>query len=266
MKQNIILWLGTLILTFLAGYLHNAAGPYYPVSETIGIEGKMVTFKFDKIYRGNDSYNLIIKSDVKDIKAFLLWKYVSDKSITANPSPNQLAPVWHREAMTDSDYFIKGKIPKHNPHEKVVYRVELNYNNKQYLLPEDKPVTIKFLGHVNPSIMNIFYFVLFGGLLLAIRTGLETFNDKPHLGLYTIFTLIFFFLYAVCVVPLKSTYELNAINNFVPPVSSLITYQSISLLLLWIIGLTLNFNFKANKIIPLVLSSLTLIIYIFLHY
>jgi hypothetical protein len=266
MKKNIILWLGTLILTFLAGYLHNAVGPDYPVSGTIGIEGKMVTFKFDKLYRGNDSYNLIIKSDVRDITAFLLWRDVSDKSVAANPSPNQLAPVWHREVMTDSEYFIKGKIPKHNPYGKVAYWVELNYKGKQYFLPEDKPVVIMYLGHVNSTIMQIFYFVLFGGLILAVRTGLETFNDKPRLGLYTIFTLIFFFLYAVCVVPLKRTYELNALNHFVPTVSSIITYQSITLLLLWIIGLTLIFNFKRNKIIPLVISSLTIIIYIFVNF
>ena len=263
MKKNIILWLATLIIIFLAGYLHNAAGPYYPVSGTIGIENKMVTFKFDKIYRGNDSYNLIIKSDVKDIKAFLLWRDVSDKSITANPYANQFAPVWHREVMTDSEYFIKGKIPKHNPHEKVAYRMELNYNGKQYFLPEDKPVTIMFLGHVNSMVMQIFYFVLFGGLILAVRTGLEAFKNNHRIGMYTIFTLIFFFLNAVCVVPLKSTYELNAINHFVPTVSSLITYQSFSLFILWIIGLFLIFHFKGNRGIPLVMSLMTLIIYIF---
>lgn len=266
MKKNIILWLGTIIITFLSGYMHNVIGPYYPVSGTIGVEGQRVTFKFDKLYRGNDNYNVIINSDVKDIKAFLLWKDVSAKSVAANPSPNQMTPVWHRDIMTDSVVFIKGKIPKHNPREKVAYRVELNYGGKQYFLPEDKPVTIMFLGHVNSMVMQIFYFVLFGGLILAVRTGLETFNEKPRTGLYTIFTLIFFFLYSICVVPLKNTYELNAINHFVPAVSSLITYQSISLLLLWIIGLFLIFNLKGNKIIPLVISFLTLIIYIFVNY
>jgi hypothetical protein len=266
MKKNIILWIGTLILTFLGGYLHNASGPYYPVSGTIGVEGKMITFKFDKIYRGNDNYNVFIRSDLKDVKAFMLWKDVPPKTTTLLPLKNLSKSAWNREVMSDSGSLIMGKIPKHIPGAKVTYRVELNYNNKQYFLPEDKPAAIMFLGKVNPSVMNIFYFVLFGGLILAVRTGLETFNDKPRIGMYTIFTLIFFFLYTICVVPLKRTYELNALNHFVPPVNSLLTYQSVSLLILWIIGLVLIFNFRQNKIIPLVISSLTLIIYIVIQY
>jgi hypothetical protein len=226
----------------------------------------MVTFKFDKIYRGNNSYNVFIRSDVKAVKAFLLWKDTPANAVSGKPLKNQVTPIWQRDLMADSGYLIKGKIPKHNPGEKVAYRVELNYGGKQYFLPEDKPVIIMFQGHVNPGIMQIFYFVLFGGLIFAVRTGLETFNDKPRLGLYSIFTLIFFFLYTICVVPLKRTYELNALNHFVPPLNSLVTYQSISLFILWVIGLTLIFNFKGNKIIPLVISSLTLIIYIFIHY
>ncbi|MDR3611607.1 MAG: hypothetical protein P4L27_13645 [Ignavibacteriaceae bacterium] len=264
MKQNIILWLGTIIITFLAGYMHNVTGPDYPVSGTIGIHGQKVTFKFDKIYSGNDSYNVIIKSDVKDVKAFLLWKDIPPYHLSPGLL-KQLPSVWHRAVMSDSGSFIKGRIPKHNPETFAAYRTELNYNGKQYFLPEDKPVTIKFLGYVNSSVMNIFYFVLFGGLILAVRTGLESFNNNRRIGMYTIFTCIFFFLYAVCLVPLKSSYELNALNHFVPPIHSLITFQSLSLLLLWIIGLSLIFNFKGNKIIPLVLSSLTVILYIFIH-
>jgi len=266
MKKNIILWLGAVIITFLAGYMHNVTGPDYPVSGTIGIQGKQVTFKFDKIYRGNDSYNVFIRTDLKDIKAFLLWKDVPTNSHIRRSQKNQFDSIWQKKLMIDSGFLIIGKLPHYNPEQKLAYRVELNYGGKQYFLPEDKPVTIMFLGKVNSSVMNIFYFVLFGGLLLAVRTGLEVFKDKPKVGMYTIFTLILFFLYTICVVPLKRTYELNALNHFVPPINSLISYQSISLLLLWIIGLSLIFNFKGNKIIPLVISSITLIIYIFVHY
>jgi hypothetical protein len=266
MKKNIILWVGTLIITFLAGYMHNVTGPDYPVSGTIGIEGKQVTFKFDKIFRGNDSYNVFIRSDVKDIKAVLLWRDIPATDITLLPLKSLVKSKWNREPMSDSGSLIIGKIPKHNPGTKVSYRIELTYSGKEYFLPEDKPATVIFLGKVNPSVMNIFYFVLFGGLILAVRTGLETFNDKPRIGMYTIFTLIFFFLYTICVIPLKRTYELNALNHFVPTVTSLLSYQSVSLLVLWIIGLVLIFNFRKNKIIPLIISSLTLIIYIFIQY
>ena len=266
MKKNIILWLGAIIITFLAGYMRNVTGPDYPVSGTIGVEGKQVTFKFDKLYIGNDSYNVLIRTDVKDIKAFLLWKNIITNPPAGKHLQNESAPIWQRDLMADSGFVIKSKLPHHNPGEKVAYQVELNYGSKQYFLPEDRPVTIKFLGYVNSSVMNIFYFVLFGGLILAVRTGLEAFNDNRRIGMYTIFSLIFFFLYTICMVPLKRSYEQNAINHFVPSVNSLITYQSASLFILWIIGLILIFNIKGNRIIPLVISSLTIIIYILVYY
>ena len=266
MKKHIILWLGAVIITFLAGYMHNAFGPEYPVSGTIGIQGQQVTFKFDKIYRGNNSYNVFVRTDVKYIKAYLLWKDVSANTINGKPPQNPFASSWQRELMSDSGFLIKGKLPHRNPMDKLAYRVELNYADRQYFLPEDKPVIIELLGHVNSSVMNIFYFVLFGGLILAVRTGVESFNENRRIGMYTIFTLTFFFLNAICVVPLKRTYELNALNHFAPPLNLLTTYQSFSLFVLWIVGLILIFNFKRIKIIPLVLSSLTLIIYIIIHY
>jgi hypothetical protein len=266
MKKNIILWLGAIIITFLSGYLHNVTGPDYPVSGSIGVDGKQVTFKFDKTYRGNDGYDVFIRSDVKDIKAFLLWKDDPVNALSQKHGKNHIASAWQKVLMADTGFLIKGKIPPHSPGEKVTYRVELNYHGKQYFLPEDKPVTIEFLGNVNSSIMNIFYFVLFGGLILSVRTGLEAFNDNAHIRMYTIFTLIFFFLYAVCVVPLKRSYELNAINHSVPPLNSIITYQSLSLFIIWIIGLVLIFNFKGNRIIPLFITLLTIIIYIFIRY
>src|ERR1035437_10180706 len=102
MKKNIILWLGAIIITFLSGYLRNVIGPDYPVSGTIGFEGKMVTFKFDKIYRGNNSYNVFIRSDVKAVKAFLLWKDFSTNAFTGLHPKNQFVSTWHREIMSDS--------------------------------------------------------------------------------------------------------------------------------------------------------------------
>jgi hypothetical protein len=264
MKQNLILWLGTIIIVFLAGYMNSTTGPYYPVSGTIGLDGQPVTFKFDKIYRGNDGYVVNISTDVKNINASLIWRIVSENNninivhaVRVKNSAN-----WQKTQMNYSGNILTGKLPAGKPGEKISCRVELNYNGKQYYLPVDKPVTIELWGKVNSGILQIYYFLLFGGLILAVRTGLEVFKDKPKIGIYTVFTVIFFFLYSFCLVPLVKTYELNAINHSVPSVSQLLSLQSVSLLILWIVGMAAIFNFKKNRFIPLIISVLTLIIFI----
>ncbi len=267
MKQNFILWLGTLIIVFLSGYMSNVTGPYYPISGSIGLDGQPATFKFDKIYWGNDSCLVIVYTDVKNIDAFLLWRDVYDNSNNSAliPEIKYNSVSWQRIAMNNKDNILTAKLPASNPGHKINYRVELNYKGNQYYLPVDKPVTIEFWGKVNPGILQIYYFLLFGGLILAVRTGLEVFKDKPKIGVYTIFTVIFFFLYSVWLVPLVKSYELNAINHSVPTVLKLLTYQSVSLFLLWVIGLIAVFNLRGNKYIPPVLSAITLVIYIVIH-
>ena len=239
--------------------MNSATGPNYPVSGTIGLEGQPATFRFDRTYKGNDSYIVTVNTDVKNINAFLIWRMVSGIKNT-NPTP------WQKIQMNYSGKLLTAKLPACKPGQKISYRVELYYKGNQYYLPVDKPVTIQLWGKVNPEILQIFYFVLFGGLILAVRTGLEVFKDKPRIGIYTIFTIIFFFLYSICLVPLVKTYQLNAINHSVPPVSQLLTVQSISLLILWIIGMAAIFNFKGNKFIPPIFSAATLIIYIAIHF
>jgi len=167
--------------------------------------------------------------------------------------------------MNYNEKVFTSKIPAGKPGQKIIYRVELNYKEHQYFLPVDKPVTIELWGKVNPEILRIYYFLLFGGLILAVRTGLEVFKNKPKIGIYTIFTVIFFFLYSIWLVPLIKTYELNAINHNVPHITQLLTIQSLSLLILWIIGMAAIFNIKGNKFIPPVISVLTLVIYIVIH-
>jgi hypothetical protein len=268
MKQNFILWLAAIIIVFLAGYMNSTTGPYYPVSGTIGLDGQPVTFKFDKIYKGNDGYVVNISTDVKNISAWLIWRIVPENNNNniVNSGEGKNSVNWQKTKMNYSGKIITGKLPAGKPGEKISCRVELDYNGKQYYLPADKPVTIELWGKVNPEILQLYYFLLFGGLILGVKTGLEVFKDKPKIGIYTIFTVIFFFLYSVCLVPLVKTYELNAINHIIPSLSQLITAQSFSLLILWIVGMGLIFNIKGNKIIPLILSGLTLIIYITIHF
>ena len=249
MKQNLFLWLGTIIIVFLAGYMRSTLGPYYPVSGAIGLDGQPVTFKFDKIYRGIDGYIVSVNTDVKDLKAFVLWS--TDKGEN-----------WQKTEMNYSGKLYTGKLPRYNPGQKINYRVEMIYKGALYYLPVNKPVTIVLWGKVNAGILQIYYFVLFGGLILAVRTGFEIFKDNPKFGVYTVFSFIFFFLYSICLVPLVKTYELNAINHSVPNISQLLSLQSVSLLTVWIAGMAAIFNLRRNKYIPPIVSVLTLIIYI----
>ena len=80
MKQTLILWLSAFLITILSCYLENLLSPYYPITGTIGINGKKVSYKFDKIFRGNENYPVLIRTDLSELKGILWWQNISNKS------------------------------------------------------------------------------------------------------------------------------------------------------------------------------------------
>jgi hypothetical protein len=249
MKQVIILWLSALIITFLSGYFESILSTYYPITGTIGINGMKVSYKFDKVFRGKEDYTVMIRTDLRDLQGKLKWQIEDNKHIR------------NTVQMISGNEILYAEIPKQHPKTIVRYEVELISGDSTYILPQCK---IKFLGEVPPMIMFLFYFSLFGGLLLSTRTGMEYFNENQKIKKLSLFTVTFFFVLTIAVNPLKKSYELEAINKTVPPITGLFDYQSLILLFIWIVGMVVVFKSKNPKPAALVLSIITILIFLFI--
>ena len=64
MKNQIILWLSSLVLTFLIGYFKNVTDTNFPITGTFGIEGNKVSYKLDKVSYDKTVYKNIIISGI----------------------------------------------------------------------------------------------------------------------------------------------------------------------------------------------------------
>ncbi len=251
MKRPLILWSSALLLTFLTGYIQSGTSEFYPVTGTIGIDEKKVSYRFEKIYNGNDNYKFIIRTDNPDIKCIAKWK-------------NEIANDWNSIEMKKNNEAFIAEIPRHEAGEKILYFAEISKDEKKFVVP-DKPVLLLFQGYVPSMIGSLSFFTLFTGLLLSFRTGLEFFNENQRIKKLTLFTTSFFFLYTIAVTPLKKSYELNAINNKVVPVTFLFDLQSILLFLLWIAAMIIIFKAKDSKKPALIFSILTVLVFLFVR-
>ena len=74
MKQQLILWISSIILTFLIGYTRNVTDEYYPVTGTLGIEGQKVSYKLDKVHYGDEPYKLIVLTEYDELSIKCVWK------------------------------------------------------------------------------------------------------------------------------------------------------------------------------------------------
>jgi hypothetical protein len=249
MKQSLLLWISAAIITFLAGYIQNRTSPTYPVSGTIGIDGEKVSFHFQKSFSNNVDYLIIIRSDVENLKGVIKWR-VLDKNQT-----------WQIDTVNISEGNLLAKFPKQPALSEIEYLVILNHKNKEYFLPKNGVEKIKFLGPVPLTIDIHYYLTLFIGLLLAIRAGLEFFNEKPRIRLYSLFTLISFFSCAMIFAPVKKAYEMGAIGKTIPPIGELFDGWLITLVLIWILNLILVSYTKIPKTWVITFSILTLVIF-----
>ncbi len=237
------------MITFLAGFLQNRLSENYPVSGSFGIEGKEVGYKLDKIYYRNNDYRFYLTTETGGINGKLQWKKVaSDK--------------WNSSDLIDSAHILIGVIPHQQPLTRIEYLITLMKNNRQYtILPGSKAVTMTFLGQVPASINFYYIFVLFGGILLAVRTGLEYFKTPGKLKILNIFTLIFFTVNAFAFQPLKKTYELGMVGKGAVPIDEIFQLSSVLLFVTWVVATVLIFNLKKNRIWALIAAIITILIF-----
>ena len=251
-KNNIILWVAAFVITFLTIYLSNLLDRDYPVSGTFGIDGKKVSYRFEKTHYGKDDFKTFIRTDVNDLTGKLFWKNNGDT-------------IWKSIQMKKFDLILSGSIPSLKPEQNLIYFAELYSTDEKYSLPDNQKVRLTFFGKIPAAVTVLEFLLLYLGLILAVRTGLEYFNDGMNSKKFGVFILIFFLTLIALINPLYLTYKYGFINSSIPHISKLFFLSDITIFILWIVTLIAIFRYAKFKFLPLVSSILTLIIFVLLR-
>ena len=249
MKNQIILWLSSLVVVFLIGYVKNITDKDYPITSTFGIEGKKVSYKLDKISYDKSSYKNIILSDIQGLEGKLIW--LKDD-------------VKHELVYKEIERGLECEIPTLKAGQNINYKIILNYLDKRYEIPEKDFVTLTFWGNIPPPVNIINFILLYGGLLMSIRCVLELFNKNKNLKKYAVITCILFITLTIIIHPLYNSYKLGALNNYIPTVTELLEPYFVGVTLLWITGTILIFYKKYINTVTIFISSATILLFFLL--
>lgn len=248
-KNSFILWTASLVIVFLAGYISQITDKNYPISATFGIEGKKVSYRFEKIHYGKNDFQVIIRSDITNLNGNLLWKLANEKE-------------WKSTALIDSNRVLIGKIPAQKPNEKILYYIDLQYKNQKYLIPSDRKIELTFFGKIPIVIDMLKFLLLYAGMILAVRTGLEYFNQNKSAKKFGVLTVINFLILTVLINPLYLTYKYGYMNTSIPTITNLFPLGMLILLLLWIVAVVLLFTSKRFTLTSIISGILSIIIFI----
>ena len=254
MKQQIILWAGALVITIIFTFLLRTISPEKPVTGTVEFGNEKVAYKFDKVYRSDDDYKVMLFSDIDSLQADLEYK------------DSNSGKGWIKVPMENKNGMLTANIPKHPTQSLVDYRVTLKYEDQTFIVPRKDGLTIKFLGRVSPQIMFWFYVAMFGGILLSTRIGLEYFNENEKIKKLSFFAFITFVFYAMLLIPVKRTYELSAFGKSIPQINQLFSVGGILIIVLWIGGMISFFYIKNRRLMALIVAVLTFLIFLIFGY
>ncbi|HEY6435687.1 MAG TPA: hypothetical protein VIY47_03790 [Ignavibacteriaceae bacterium] len=249
MKNEIILWVSSILIVFIIGYIKNVTDKDYPITGTFGIEGKKVSYKLDKVSFDKSSYKNIVISDVNGITGkFILW---SDDRAT-------------EFSFKEIDRGLECEISNLKPGQKIKYKIILSYANRTYEIPEKEFVSFTFWGNIPFSISILHFILLYGGLLMAVRSSLELFNNNKILKKYAIITCTLLVPLVIIIAPLRNSYKLGAINHYVPRVIDILQPELLLILFIWIAGTILIFNRKYVGVVTVFTVVATVFLFFFI--
>lgn len=250
MNKNAILWGVSAAIVFVFGLAHSVLNQNYPISGTIGIEGKKITYLFPKTTQAGEPFSFLIRNDNPTVTGYFIYD-------TGKGEKKQVELKKEKELLT-------GTIPGLPPGSKINYSVFLRYGDKTTQVPYNTEVTTLVTGKTGIIIDTLYPFMLFLGLLLAMRGGLEYFNPNPKFRLYALMPTMIFICLGFFVIPVKNFLLLAPPPGVILKPDQMFSLESIFYPLFWI-TITILVFFKIKPGLLLISGSvITILVFMFL--
>ena len=253
MKQSLLFWILAVIITLVLLVYQRITGPTYPVSGSVQLGGKEVTYRFDRSHPGPTDANVQVKTDDQTVAGVLFWKRFK----TDDP--------WTQVPMTYSDGVLKADMPHQPVAGKLLYWVELRLADQRLSLPGSEPIVIRFRGDTPVWIVIPHVIAMFGAFLFSARAGLEFFAREPKLRTLTDLTLGFLVVGGFILGPLMQYYAFNAWWTGWPFGTDLTDNKTAVAFIAWIVSALMLSRSKNPKRWALGAAIVTVIVYLIPH-
>lgn len=179
MKKTTLLWILAFIITIASAVYQRVTGPTYPIKGNIKISNQTISYKLERSHSSNKPYKVEINAERSDIKGNIYWKRFKTND------------EWQVVNMKNENGILSGEIPPQPPAGKIEYRIELFFGTGSVLLPDDKPVVLRFKGDVPIYVLIPHILFIFLAMLFSVRTGLEYFNKEKNYKNLVYLTILF---------------------------------------------------------------------------
>jgi hypothetical protein len=218
------LWLFSFLLAVTSAIYQRVTGPTYAVRGSATIAGEDVRFRLPRSYAGPGDADVKVLAADPAISGWLeLRRYRSHDA-------------WQSEPMTRRGDTLVGHLPHQPPAGKVMYRIWLQSETGEATALTERPIILRFRGDVPAWIVIPHIVLIFAGMLLSTRTGLEALRKGAMTFRLSIWTLIGLALGGLVFGPIMQWYAFGAFWTGWPYGHDLTDNKLAAVVVLWVIA------------------------------
>jgi len=161
-RKTVLLWTLSFLLTLAIAVFQRSTGPTHPLRGRVTVEGTTATYRLLRSQTANTPLPVAVRVPSWGLTATLHHRRYG----TGEP--------WRQIAMPWRDGEFGARIPGQAAAGKIEYFITLKPpTGNELRLPSGRPVVARFKGKVPPPLLIAHILLMFLGIILVVRTGLE---------------------------------------------------------------------------------------------
>ena len=247
------LWMLAFLITLASAVYQRKTGPTYPVKGTSTINESQVKYKLLRSHGGEGDQPVIITAPDTTISGLLIFRrYKMDEP-------------WTRVKMRRQGDSLIAYLPHQPPAGKLEYYIELAKGVSLVNVPANETVVTRFKGHVPAAVLIPHILFMFAGMLLSVRTGIESLRMSANLKPYVLWTTAIIFIGGMILGPIVQKFAFGAYWTGFPFGTDLTDNKTLIAFLAWLAALVAVLRQRKARLMSLIAMLVTMIIFMIPH-
>jgi hypothetical protein len=251
--RSISLWVLAFLVTAASAVYQKITGPTYPVKGVVAVGNQEVRFRLPRSHGGAGDADIRLSVPTQVIGGRLEFRRFRSHD------------SWTRQALQREGDALVARIPHQPPAGKVMYCVLLWGDQEAPVALTPTPVIIRFRGGVPAWVLISHILVIFVGMLLSTRTGLEALRRGSWTRRLTIWTISCLIVGGLVLGPIVQKYAFDAFWTGWPFGHDLTDNKIAVAVLFWAVALWRGRKSPSGRGWVIAASLVTLVVWLIPH-
>jgi len=198
MMKKIAFWIIAFLITISTAVYQRLTGPTYRLRGNVTLNSSQISYRLLRSHETNKDCELRIKVQNPEISGRLIYKRF------------KTTDSWTEVLLERKEDMLVGRLPYQPPAGKLAYKVILESPNEKVSLTGEKPVIIRFKGHVPPFVLIPHVIIMFLAMLLSTRAGIEALDRKSNPRIYALWAAGLLFIGGIIFGPLVQKFAFGS--------------------------------------------------------